>query len=744
MRLKIKNFIVSCLLVFAISSCAQTASNPSEQFVQRILPAHYDMFEIVTQESESKNDFFQVEAKNGKIVITGNNGVSHGAGLNFYLEKYCNAQMSLNGILSPIPEVLPLPTEVERVETPFEHRYIFNYCTYGYSMPWWDWERWEEMIDYMALKGVNMPLATIGQEAVWKEVYTELGLSQAQLDDFFVGPAHLPWGWMGNIDGLGGPLPNSWIEKRAELQVKVLERMRSLGMKPVLQAFTGHVPKALTELFPEANVTQIEDWAGIEGTMFLDPGDPLFEKIGKMFIDKQTEMFGTDHFYDADCFIEVDPPSNDPEYLSRISSTIYNSMAAADPEATWVLQGWFLFFKKDFWQTPQANAFFTGIPKDKVLVLDLYGEKNPVWDKTESFFGQPWIWNVICNEDQKVNMSGDLNAMQEEFNRAYTQEMSNNLRGIGIIPEGVGYNDVVYDFIFNKAWDQNSMPISTWIADWAERRYGVKNQEVREVWTLLSETVYGRTRTMWSPLLTTPRLKELGGSKDDIRHNRVDFKITSETDFAWDFDVYQLAEAADMLLNLSDELGDNENYRFDLVNVYRELIHAMTHVNINNISKAYADKDLDALYKATDAILKQLDDMEAILAADDRFMLGEWLEDAKSWGDTPELQKYYERNARTIVTIWQPIENGSLRDYASKQWSGLMQDYHRPRWALFCNMLKESLEQNKPFSMSDFEKQVRAMDFKWTKSNNPYPAKATNDAVEVAKRLRSDYEFLFN
>ena len=337
------------------------------------------------------------------------------------------------------------------------------------------------MIDYMALKGINMPLSIIGQESVWKEVYRELGMSDEQIAETFVGPAHLPWHWMGNIDGMGGPLPEEWFEERTDMQRKILERERSLGMKPVPQSFTGHVPVALKELYPEAKITQIDDWAGVEGTQFLDPTDPLFTKIGLLYLKKQTEMFGTDHFYDADCFIEVDPPSDDPEFLENVSRTVYDVMAASDPEATWVVQGWFLFFRSKFWQEKQVEAFFSGVPEGKILVLDLYGEKNPVWDKTKGFYGQDWIWNVICNNDQKVNMSGDLRVMQSELNRAGNSEYSGALKGIGIIPEGIGYNDPVYDFIYSKVWDRDSVDVTEWLGDWAERRYGMSDRRIREV-----------------------------------------------------------------------------------------------------------------------------------------------------------------------------------------------------------------------------------------------------------------------
>lgn len=36
----------------------------------------------------------------------------------------------------------------------------------SYSMAFWDWERWEQEIDWMALQGINMPLAFTGQPSL--------------------------------------------------------------------------------------------------------------------------------------------------------------------------------------------------------------------------------------------------------------------------------------------------------------------------------------------------------------------------------------------------------------------------------------------------------------------------------------------------------------------------------------------------------------------------------------------------
>ncbi len=57
----------------------------------------------------------------------------------------------------------------------------------------------EQEIDWMALQGINLPLAPAGIEAVWLATYQQLGLSAADLQDFFPGPSFLAWGRMGNI-----------------------------------------------------------------------------------------------------------------------------------------------------------------------------------------------------------------------------------------------------------------------------------------------------------------------------------------------------------------------------------------------------------------------------------------------------------------------------------------------------------------------------------------------------------------
>ena len=106
----------------------------------------------------------------------------------------------------------------------------------------------------MALHGVSLALASVGQEFVWNRLYEKLGLSAAQIAEYFSGPAYLAWERMGNLQLFAGPLPASWRAEQFRLQKRILARMLEFGMEPVLPCFAGiGLPNATAQLFPNSS-----------------------------------------------------------------------------------------------------------------------------------------------------------------------------------------------------------------------------------------------------------------------------------------------------------------------------------------------------------------------------------------------------------------------------------------------------------------------------------------------------------
>ena len=268
---------------------------------------------IVFSKIESARDtFFVAPGADGKhIVIGGNNDISMAVGLNHYLRKVAKVHVSwFDSEPLQLPRRLPIPLNAEGGRAAVQDRFFLNYCTYGYTMVWWQWEQWERFIDWMALNGINQPLALTGQEAVWQEVWCEMGMTDDETRAYFSGPAHLPWHRMANLDGFGGPLPQSWIDGQKELQRRILERERALGMTPVLPAFAGHVPSRIAELYPKADIQRLSPWCGFEPTCFLNSTDSLFADIQRRYLQKQASLYGTNHIYGCDRYSPTLPPGS--------------------------------------------------------------------------------------------------------------------------------------------------------------------------------------------------------------------------------------------------------------------------------------------------------------------------------------------------------------------------------------------------------------------------------------------------
>lgn len=696
------------------SAGAETAARG---VLQRLLPDRLVSFEFQRIPQEDGRDVFEIESRGGRVVLRGSSGAAMCSALNFYLERYCHCQVSWLGSQLDLPNPLPSVPAKVRTISPSKYRYWFNYCTFSYSLAFWDWPQWERFIDWMALHGINMPLAVTGQEATWQAVGRRFSLTDKQIADFLPGPAYLPFGWMGCLDGWGGPLPQSWIDKHVELERKILARERELGMTPVLQGFTGHVPTAIREKFPSAKYHATR-WGGFPATTFIDPADPLFLKVGKAFMEEQSRLYGTDHFYAADTFIEMMPPSNDPAFLAEMGKAVYGTMAAVDPEARWLMQGWIFINNARFWQPPQAKALFGSVPDDRLILLEMGRDK---YLETESYYGKPWIWTTVRNYGNVVELGDNLRDIIERANRARTSAKRGRLCGSGAMMEGLGYDPPAFELVADLNWRDDITNIEPWIAEFIHHRYGRQSPRMTQAWKMLLETVYdkpGGDGIIWM----RPALKVRKHARNPIR-----------------YDNRKLFAAARLMLDCADEFGKADTFRYDLVNVARQGLVNSARPIFEQVVQAYQDKDRQRLIEAGVRLHELIADVDVLLATRREFLLGCWLADAKRWATNEEESKLYEWNARTQITLWGRPDS-KLQGYARKHWAGLMADFYGGRWQLFMQHLDGALVEGKPFSSDAFERECQSREDRWTRARNPHPAEPAGDSIAVARRLLDKYD----
>lgn len=697
--------------------------------LQRLIPEHAGRFVLELLPRSDGKDVFEIASQDGKVVLRGSTGGTICTALNWYLKYYCNCHVSWCGDQLNVPDPLPTVPEMVRIVSPCKYRVYFNYCTLCYTGAWWDWERWQREIDWMALNGVNMPLAVTGLEGVWYHTLRRFEMSDEEVRSFLVGPSWFGWQWMTNIESYGGPLPKSWIDSHIELGRKILDRERALGMTPIQQGFTGYVPRALRERYPDAQIAQEQRWCGFTGTCQLDPLDPLFEKLGRTFYEEQIRLFGTSHHYGADPFHEGSPPKPGNEYLGKVGRKVFDVMKGVDPEAVWVMQSWSI-----------RQPIATTAPKGRLLVVDLNGGK---WGRTGGFWGYDFVTGLLNNFGGRTVMHGDLRRLAGNPFAPSLRKFPKNASGMGLFMEGIENNPVYFNLALEMAWRTGPVDARDWAHQYARRRYGEDSESARQAWDILLDTAYrsGTDGTEPSSILAArPALS--------VR------KSGPNAGFRIPYPAVKLAEAWTLLLEDAPRLRQADPYGFDVVDVGRQVLSNLGQEFHAEMAHAFRQKDREGFQASSRRFLELVRDVDVLLGTREEFLFGRWLENARSWATTPEERDLYSWSASMLLTQWGCDGEPLIFDYAWREWSGLVGGYYHGRWQLFLNYLDECLKNGvvyddakvrmthgrQALKANEIFRRMTDWETDWITKDKTYPPRPVGHAVDVAARLCEKYK----
>ena len=150
---------------------------------------------------------------------------------------------------------------------------------------------------------------------------------------------------------------------------------------------------------------------------------------------------------------------------------------------------------------------------------------------------------------------------------------------------------------------------------------------------------------------------------------------------------------------------------------------------------------------------------DSLLGTRKEFRLGNWTEKARALGNNEQEKNQYEWNARVQITTWGNrtcADKGGLRDYANKEWQGLLKDFYYNRWKIYFDALdKQMADGTQPdyealgggknanktsselFSMAlphGPEIDWYAIEEPWTLQHNPYSSVPEGDVITMARK----------
>lgn len=721
-------------------------ANPVDGLLERI--DHGASRKIKTELVKQDRDFFEITTKDGKPCIKGNTWVNIASGLNWYLKYYAGVQLTWNQMKATLPATLPLPKKPERRETDLKLRYDFNYCTFSYSMAFWDWARWQTEIDWMALHGVNLPLAVVGEECVWRNLLLRLGYTKDEVNQFIAGPAFLAWWEMNNLEGWGGPLPDTWYTQQEKLQKQILRRMKEWGMEPVLPGYSGMLPSNAHEKLG-VNVADGGKWNGYTRPLFLQPTDSRFHEIASLYYDELTKLFGKANYYSMDPFHEGGNAQGVD--LDASGKSIMREMKAVNPKAAWVIQGWS--------ENPR-EALIHNLPQGDLLILDLFAECRPKWGIASIFqndkgYGQhQWLFCMLENFGGNVGLHGRMDQLLNNFYQTQTNPKAAHLKGIGFTMEGSENNPVMFELMSELPWRPTKFGKEEWLKGYVRARYGTDDPTLQEAWQLLGATIYN-----------CPMGNNQQGPHESIfcgRPSANNFQASSWSKMSNYYDPDDILRAATLFASVADKYRGNNNYEYDLVDIVRQAMADQARVQYEQTMASYKSFRRKAFATNSERFLKMLLLQDKLLGTRSEFRLGRWTTQARSLGTTPQEKDLYEWNARVQITTWGNrtcADEGGLRDYAHKEWQGLLKDFYYLRWSTYFRELTKQMEaKSKPdieklgsgkykgmttdelFSLA-LEQDVHidwyAIEEPWTLQHNPYSPQPEGQPVDVAKEVIS-------
>lgn len=693
-------FLILNILVVSVS--AQTFSSV-KQLAQRRVPWLANKIIFTSIPKENGKDVFILQTKNKMLSIAASGENAAAKALGYYLKNYCHRSMSHMGDNLSALAKLPVINAAEKIVSNAEIRYSLNYCTISYTMSFYGWKEWEHELDWMALNGVNLVLAPNGVEAVWQNTLKKLGYTQKETLDFIAGPAFGAWWLMGNLEGWGGPVTQNIIEQQAALQKNILARMKALGMRPVMQGFYGMAPTTLKNKGVE--LLEQGKWAGdfLRPAMLKPNAD--FKKIAGIYYSEMKKLYGQDlHYFAGDPFHEGGKSGGID--LALYGQLIQTEMHHFFPGSTWVLQGW---------QSNPSSQILSKLDKSKVLVQELFGENSDNWFNRKGYESTPFIWCSVTNFGEKSGLYGKLQRFANEAYRAITSEYAAYMKGVGIMPEGLHNNPVVYDFILDLAWHKEKVEATEWIKSFIKARYGRENKNAEEAWQIFLQTVYS----------SFDKYQE--GPGESVFCARPSLKIKSVSSWGTrdrNYDLEKFKEGVRLFVAASAEMKNSSTYQIDKIDFVRQVLANKGEEIYKNMVTAFEQKDIALFTTQSNLFLSMIEMQDSLLSGNGHFQLHGWLKQAYDFGKTAADKKIALKNAKTQITYWGPDDaTTNLHEYANKEWSGLMKYFYLPRWEMFVKECKAQLNGEKPQPTDYF-----SFEQNWTNNPDLYKQEQITDA----------------
>ncbi len=612
---------------------------------------------FITETYEGEN-CWSYEPCDGKVIIKGGCAVSQAVAYYAFLRDNCGGYFDVDHALR-VAE-FNLPKEKREGEIKQKYRTCFEYTTFSCAACWWNWERWENEIDFMAMNGVNMPLTVVGTEAVWLKTMKDLGIKEDLALAGISGPGF--WGWQ-LYNCFDGYLPQSkaeTVDKRIELGRKIIEREKQLGMTPLMHGYSGYISRNFIQAKIRARVSKTDEWCLFPKQYHISVRDTTFHRIGTLYYRNLGLLLGEGCYFLADPFTAHQPAKRDSAFLAGVGSAIFKLISDQGENAKWVIHS-----------SSVREAMFKSVPKDRVIIID-----SSDMHKNEALSDFEFVLSSSFNGGDVTAIHGDFNAVSG----VAASSAGENVCGVAVCSDGAYSNEAYRQFSY-AAMSGEAQP-EEWLEAYAYNRYKTDNKAAVEAFDLLRKSCWcdGQpAREHGSAVCTRPttllRHTSVGDSGNDIS-----------------YDIADVFAAAQKLLEAD---GKTYEYELDVCDVLRQALSDLANAVCKKALDGYKTKNVEQFETNSNLFLGIIEDMDRLLMTKKEFALPHYLELARSFGSSAEESENFEINVLAQITSFGPIKDSVLYDTCWKEWAGALNTFYAKRWRAFFEILAANFKKLK-------------------------------------------------
>lgn len=653
-----------CINKIIAKKCVNDTFSPDELYnlVLRVTGsrAYAESFEFRRKDADC-TDCYSIFSENGKNVIEATNSISGAVAFNYYLTHTCKCYFGPVTKRMELPDAVPLIKEAHSDKSRFIYRYFMNYCTYSYTLLYADWDEYERLTDWMLLSGINLLLSIVGHEIVIRDTLTDIGYTEEEACNYLTGPAYLPWFYMGNMTGFGGNLPKWWFDKQKKLGNRINDKMRAFGANVIMPGFYGLVPDDFKSKFPDSDPVYQGMWcdAFVRPAIITDK-DPQFERVTEAFYRKTREHFGEINYFSGDPFHEGGDSSD--INVADFGKALVDGMQKEFPGSTWLFQGW---------GNNPSEEILSQIPKEDVLIVYLGANSNKDNYSTYKYNGYPWIYSATNNFGATRSLKGNIKGfLTEPIGLADVSEQC--LVGTGMTMEGIEMDEVVYDAFASVAIRDKVQSAEDFVEAELISRFGYANDNLKQAYKYLLDKIYVKSA------------EDGYASNESILCARPDIgvEITSFWAMVKDgFDLGDMIKMCSYLLEEYDALKDNDVYRLELSDYARQALAEKGREYSVKFSDAYKAGDKEEFKLYSDKFLALFDLVDEVMSVNSGTRLTAYMNRAADYAEGDKEMILF--NARNLIHLWASKDGADeLRDYAHREWNGMM-GYYKRRWQIF-------------------------------------------------------------